>query len=505
MDAIAIKQLREALGETQEQFARRFEVTQISVAYWENGRSRPNMDRIQALQELTKNPDSQRRKSLEPPFRPIQYLGSKLKLANTIASIVDELTTPGAHAADLFSGSGVVSNILARNRSVTAVDVQAYAEILGKGLLTTAPEEFTVLTSSNFMASFHETYEILRKYASTALEIEEQALQQAERGNPASLERLIEGGSIAVWSQRPEQANDKELSQILSLLDVRLKKAGFVDRDVVATRYFAGPYFSYAQALALDAVYIASKKLGVTTEAAAMAVLLSTASEIVNTVGKQFAQPIKLKKADGTYTKILVNRSIRDRRLETIGVFEWWANKWAAAASLQQSRNEVRCQDVMEFINEDKRSGIYYADPPYTIDHYSRFYHVLETLVCRDSPVLDEMKKRGQLAVMRGIYRRGRFQSEFCIPSKAEHAFERLISAVAEKKVPFLLSYSPFEHNSTDRPRLLPVERIASIASAYFAKVDVVEVEEHSHRKLNARAVNAPTKSGAEKLFVCSW
>ena len=27
-----------------------------------------------------------------------------------------------------------------------------------------------------------------------------------------------------------------------------------------------------------------------------------------------------------------------------------------------------------------------YADPPYTRDHYSRFYHVLETLALRDDP-----------------------------------------------------------------------------------------------------------------------
>lgn len=32
-----IKQIREALGETQEEFGKRFNVSQPAVAYWENG------------------------------------------------------------------------------------------------------------------------------------------------------------------------------------------------------------------------------------------------------------------------------------------------------------------------------------------------------------------------------------------------------------------------------------------------------------------------------------
>ena len=73
-----------------------------------------------------------------------------------------------------------------------------------------------------------------------------------------------------------------------------------------------------------------------------------------------------------------------------------------------------------------------YADPPYTRDHYSRYYHVLETMSLRDNPEVSMTMIRagGSPRVSRGVYRADRYQSPFCIKSQAAGAFEELCRGV---------------------------------------------------------------------------
>lgn len=503
MNSEQIKDLRASLGDSQLQFAQRFNVSQIAVAHWESGRSRPNASRLDALYQLAQTANTGKAQRTDTlPFRPIQYLGSKQKIAVAISEVVDSIAPKAAHIADLFSGSGVVSGALAAKRTVTAVDIQGYACALAEGLLTTPREAFAALWSIDFLDAVEQEQKKLRECAAELLRIEEGAIAQAASGNPRPLEQIIESGSMALFCQRPEQVRDLEVAQAFSQLSVNIRREGFRSADVAATRYFAGPYFAFEQAIAMDAIYMAAQRLGEDVRAAARAVMLSTASEIVNTVGKQFAQPIKLQKSDGSYQTLLVARSVRDRQLNVQDIFTDWAERWHLNARMH-SGNEVRCQDVMTFVREDKVSDVYYADPPYTIDHYSRFYHVLETLVLRDDPALDEIRKQGRAQVMRGIYRVGRHQSDFCIPSRANAAFELLLTEIAKKHRPLILSYSPFDSNSAERPRLLSIERLFEITSRSFRKVELIEIENHSHRKLNSKAVNRPSKLGAERLFVC--
>ena len=45
------------------------------------------------------------------------------------------------------------------------------------------------------------------------------------------------------------------------------------------------------------------------------------------------------------------------------------------------------------------KNKIVYADPPYTRDHYSRFYHVLETISLFDSPIVSKTKMQARLKI----------------------------------------------------------------------------------------------------------
>lgn len=503
MEPSAIRELRQLLRESQTRFGERFQVSQITVAYWESGRSQPARRRLSEIAALASNVSPTPVATM--PFRPIQYLGSKQRLAKTIATVIDEITPGKARVGDLFAGSGVVSALLGRSRPVTAVDVQAFSQTLTTALLQSKVEHYSALTPPGFMQRVEALSLEIESHLAPLLEFEEEALQRAALGDPEQLVQLIEFGSVAVHGQRPLKDCPTYLANVLSRALEQLEASRFDAADLTATRYFGGPYFSYRQAATLDAIYMAGKSLpDPSSSRCAMGVLLSTASEIVNTVGKQFAQPMKLKKSDGHVPPLLLQRALRDRTFDVVSVFQDWTTRWQEhASSATAFRHQVVRGEVIEFVSRDRACKVYYADPPYTIDHYSRFYHVLETLILRDSPRLDEMKKRGELSVMRGVYRMGRHQSIFCVPSAAPTAFDQLFAGTARRGAPLVLSYSPFDEQEGHRARLLTLADMVATANRHYRRVSVMEINEHSHRKLNAKAQNVGIRSDAERLIIC--
>lgn len=501
MEPSTIRELRLRLGESQARFGARFNVSQITVGYWENGRSQPTRQRLGELMTLASS--AAPKTPTVMPFRPIQYLGSKQRLAQTIADVIDEAAPGTSRVGDLFAGSSVVSAVLGARRPVTAVDVQAYSTALSHAVLLGRADEFSKLTSDTWLPQCAEIQEYLEKLLAPLLAFECAAEEHAVKGDAERLNQLIEFGSIAVHEQRPLAGIPAELAKLLSTAAKSLGKSRLSSSQLTATRYFAGPYFSYKQAIALDAICASTNALGTGTERASQAVLLSTASEIVNTVGKQFAQPMKLMKANGRIPPLLLQRALRDRGLSAVDVFREWAARWQIHALGENHAHHIMRGDVTEFVRSDKECRAYYADPPYTIDHYSRFYHVLETLALRDSPHLDEMKKRGKMAVLRGIYRAGRYQSPFCIQREAPNAFDQLIGATRSRKAPLVMSYSPFDEEEGHRPRLLALSELIAIAKKHYPRVSVMEIDEHSHRRLNTKSANTSIRSDAERLIIC--
>lgn len=491
--------MRETLGETQAQFGSRFGVSGIAVSHWELGRSKPNARRMRALGDLDVVAQGSVRD--QPPFRAIQYLGSKQRLAASIADVIGESVGEGLRVGDLFAGTAVVSSVLAKSRPVTAVDVQSYSSLIARAVLTCSAADFADALSDSFWDEVSTRVLQLQRAAKELLAFEDEALDMAANGNAERLIDMIECGSIAAYRQRPGDMSTGMLAKSLRQADRSLAASAFGASAATALTYFGGPYFSYAQAIRLDAIgAVARARLKQPT--GAEAALLSTASEIVNTVGKQFAQPIKLRKGDGSVQPLLLSRAIADRRRNVEATFRTWMSRWADRCADVRFDHRVECDDVLSFLQRDDSCSAYYADPPYTIDHYSRFYHVLETLVRRDTPMLDEMNKQGRRTVMRGVYRTGRYQSSFCIPSEAPAAFDTLFTLAARRRVPLILSYSPFEAGSGARARVLTMEKLLQLGAKHYKRCVPIEILEHSHRKLNARMNNMHIRPDAERLFL---
>ena len=90
---------------------------------------------------------------MDDSIRVIQYLGSKLKILDEIKIEIDKITSEGEIVVDLFAGTGVVANYLAKDYRVIANDIQAYSSlitnVLVKGMNTKYSYE-DLITSSGY-------------------------------------------------------------------------------------------------------------------------------------------------------------------------------------------------------------------------------------------------------------------------------------------------------------------------------------------------------------------
>ena len=145
-----------------------------------------------------------------------------------------------------------------------------------------------------------------------------------------------------------------------------------------------------------------------------------------------------------------------------------------------------------------------YADPPYTRDHYSRFYHVLETIALDDVPEISTVKIHGSTHVSNGIYRKDRHQSPFCIRSKAPKAFKEMFRVISASNRNLLLSYSPYDETKESHPRVVTINQLMSWASEYFGDVEVVSAGYFTHNKLNSTEHFLESSDEAEILIVCT-
>lgn len=428
-------------------------------------------------------------------FRPIQYLGNKTRLLEEIAAAVASVVAPERPVADLFSGTAVVGRRLTRRNSVVAVDIQAYSEVLGRAMLQGRTGDLNDFDLVAFLARAEDAAQKLTMAFAPLIRYEDSALAALRDGDAKPISGIIEGGS--------------PLSLFVGGNDLPDKVAALITRgdpgsiDPTASITFGGVYFSYVQAVRLDALYYAASFEPAPRQDVLIAVLLGVASEIVNTVGKQFAQPIRLLDKQGAQKPLLMQRTLRDRSTDVFGKFIKLLGGWQLALAPDGPVNRVVRATVDEFLAADFEWDAAYADPPYTIDHYSRFYHVLETLVRRDRPVLSSMRKGGVPTIMRGLYREDRYQSDFCVPSRAPRAFQRLFSGVAKRGVPLVLSYSGHVDSTVQRSRTLAVEDLAVLARQSFRSVEITEPSFEGHRKLNSSKSNALTERGSERLIIC--
>jgi adenine-specific DNA-methyltransferase len=247
-------------------------------------------------------------------------------------------------------------------------------------------------------------------------------------------------------------------------------------------------YFGVRQAIDLDSIRHAADRLlaeGVVSAEEHRWMLLAlcqTVSTVSNSTG-HFAQ--YLSPSDTNICRI-----VRKRRMDCWSIWSGALIKYRPIGTVAWRRgNRVFKTDAAKLLlslsDKVRQPAVIYADPPYTSDQYSRYYHVLENAVLYDYP---ETSGKGQ-------YRADRFTSGFSLKAGVDNAFNDLIAAAAKLPSVFILSY-PTNGLLKDATK-----RIMELLTNQFVYVEQPLVIPHLHSTMGA-SKGAQKQAVDENIFI---
>ncbi len=354
------------------------------------------------------------------PGTRIRYMGNKVSLARDVAAIAESVD-PNRVLVDLFGGMCSVAGAVSYSgRNVWNNDIQHYAHLVARCLLTSRQ-----LPPSREKA----VRTLIPKYRSnlTALRTRFMMELKAER-------EVLNRGSTSLYREAQESwrhaGNDEDISHEVARL--RRRQTG---PHRLATLTFAWGYFGLRQSIEIDsvraAIDAASANQTLSTDEAAWCrlALLQTCSRVASAPG-HFAQFLRGERAS-SLRRILAarRRSVWDSVLDDLDhLSPFGSRRWRAA-------NRVLIADALTIWPQLDEAGlgpaVFYVDPPYSKEQYSRFYHVLETLELYDYPESFGV----------GRYRPDRFATPLATKSGVLSATRTLLSSIAERSGILLLSY----------------------------------------------------------------
>ncbi len=238
------------------------------------------------------------------------------------------------------------------------------------------------------------------------------------------------------------------------------------------TFYFANIFFSLNQCNEIDSFRYAIEKIDDPIKKNIYLACLIYAVSYGSSSFGHFAQPRKV--------------TSEVRRIRKRSIYELFFRKLKnLKINLNNKLNKCFNKDYKElFLDRDFLSmveniGTIYLDPPYSPANYSRFYHVLETLIKYDYPN-NEYK---------GLYRHNRFLSTFCKKTKVIESFEEVINFSFGIKANLVISYS--------NTGLLTKKKIMNLCRKKYSTVWSEKDIHHIHSTQGNRK-----KNGVKELII---
>ena len=341
----------------------------------------------------------------------MKYMGSKRSmLSKSLGEILLKETKSCRQFADLFVGSGAVAWFVAEKSStrVIASDLQLFAQILAESIIAR--------TQRADAALIWETWK-------------RDALNEALRAETWEDAVRLEKTS---WENQPWKS-----VEIAREISAHSHNSGI-------TQAYGGYYFSPKQAVLIDALR-ATLPANEELYTLCLAAVICAASECAAAPGHT-AQPFK---PTPTASRFLFEAWHRDVFTHTFAALQAISTRYA------QHRGHAVVNNAINLANDLSSDDVAFVDPPYSGVHYSRFYHVLETLA------------RGRCSDVSG---EGRYpppderpKSDFSIQTKSRGALDTLLSTLAQRGVRTILTF-PKEITSNG----LSGEIVEQIAASYF-------------------------------------
>lgn len=435
--------------------------------------------------------------TVQKAWRPVQFLGNKLRVLDEVTDAVLRGLDDGSVVWDAFSGSSVVSqSFAARGMRVIATDKLKCSVTFARAMLSVDRVSSSGLSRLRGLAAVNAG----REYApwDRYLRSEDDAIDRRSAQDLASLARAV---PLRWRAAGAEAALTRKFAQVEAAA-----RTGTQHPMASVLSTYAGTYFGIRQSLDMDVIATGILDLAARGEIdawerdAGLTALASAASSAVFSAGKHFAQPINVTHDVSKFHagRLLVDRSVsvRESYLRSLDFIE---------QGTHDSGGHLAFETEAENVSSDYLSSLgvaaVYADPPYTAQQYSRFYHLLDTVIAGVPALLQRSGSGG--AVTKGLYPEERFKSAFCSRRRAPEAFERLARQTYDASARLVISYSVSAPGSTGNSRSIGLDQLLSVLGQVYGehRVEVREMDIR-YRQFNQSRSAFAAREDPEVLIV---
>jgi len=350
----------------------------------------------------------------------MQYLGSKARIAKWIINEGKKAFPDCNQFFDVFSGTGTVAfEALDQGYKVSANDFEGYSFCIIKSLLSLPRSGLDQLITE--LSNLHNETLLLNKDRLFMKELFEEEKEYFKSNAKHNLS----------WESYREFC---EKTPIIDGTRDDIDKLRTEGKWNLFSCYYANTYFGIRQCLQLDTIRELAEKQDEVSKTHLQAATIAAMTYGVSSTTHlaQYLRPTSKPRAvhlierrqfdfiDEVQHRLLQMRNIP---LSTFGTHVY---KLDYISALKQEN--------------PNSEWIVYADPPYFKEHYSRYYHVLNTFYLYDFPYLtfNPITKK----VTEGRYRLERNTSDFGKRGTVVKAFTKLFSSCKEKRFKLMLSYA---------------------------------------------------------------
>jgi len=318
----------------------------------------------------------------------MKYMGSKkAMLENGLGVLIREEARSRSRVVDLFSGSGSVAWFAAQNLDipVLATDLQLYAAHLARAVVGRTKAEGGLAIEAEWLCRARSR---LLQSSSYLLALDMEDKQR----------------SVAAWVSRSRA------------LCASVRGSGPI------WRAYGGYYFSPSQAAIFDTLLRVLPRKGA-KRWICQAALLVAASRCAASPGHT-AQPFSSSESSAPFLLeawkkdplVAVAKSIRD-----------------LSRRFAKRQGSARVASALRMAHALNDGDLVFLDPPYSGVHYSRFYHVLETIARRGC---GRVEGTGRYPVLSE-----RPSSHFSQKSLAQSALDKLLRSLALRRCAAILTF----------------------------------------------------------------
>lgn len=345
-----------------------------------------------------------------------KYMGSKTDVLDLIEKGINYFDQEHEWICDLFAGSATLSAALRDKVNVISNDVQQYSEVFTKTYLNNYDWE----------------------NIPDASQITEQASERANRifaANNDLVRRYDYNREFTLQEFNDMESNEREL--------IHRNNWQEFGNYYLFTKDYSGTYWSFQQCVWIDSyrAVIDEYRDNDSLYNLLLACLIYAMAYNSQSTG-HYAQ-YRIPETESSKEDILIYRRKN--------IFDFFDRKFDEFRDYLRQPNHFQylatAETDVDCLRNIPRHTLVYADPPYSFVHFSRFYHVLETLVRYDYPRVR----------YKGRYRTDRYQSDYCIRTKVADAFTRMFNEIVQAESDLILSYTTSTTNTIEFSELLKI------------------------------------------------